>query len=474
MTNLLTPDICVIGAGAGGLVVASGAAMMGASVVLIERGAMGGDCLNYGCVPSKALLAAGEAATSGERARPFGIGYGAPTIDFPKALERVRAVIDGIAPTDSEERFRGMGIEVIRGSGKFTAPNELIAGDHTIRARRFVIATGSSPMVPPITGLDTVPYFTNETIFDNRICPEHLLIVGGGPIGLELAQAHRRLGARVTVMEMMRFMPRDDEELAKIVTDRLRAEGISLLGGAQVQAVSKTGDEIRLDVAIDGQVQQITGSHLLVAAGRVPNLDDLGLEAAGIERTRRGLKVSPRLRTTNKKVYAVGDVAGGLQFTHVASYHAGIVLRNILFRMPARADKQVIPWVTYTDPELAHVGMLEHEAREKFGKVSVVRWPLAENDRAAAQNDPEGIIKIVSTIKGRILGVQIVARNAGDLILPWVMAVGRREKLGTMAGLIAPYPTYSEIGKRAAGSYFAPTLSSPRVKGVVRFLARFG
>jgi pyruvate/2-oxoglutarate dehydrogenase complex dihydrolipoamide dehydrogenase (E3) component len=470
---VLTPDICVIGAGAGGLVVAGGGALMGASVVLVERGEMGGDCLNYGCVPSKALLAAGEAATFGAQAKPFGVEYGAPNVDFAKALERVRSVIDGIAPTDSEERFRGMGIEVIRASGTFTARNELTAGDHVIRARRFVIATGSSPMVPPIAGLDTVPYFTNETIFDNRTCPEHLLIVGGGPIGLELAQAHRRLGARVTVMEMMRFMPRDDEELGQIVTDRLRAEGITLLGNAQVQAVAKEGDTVRLDVEIDGQAQQITGSHLLFAAGRVPNLD-LGLEAAGVERTRRGLKVDARLRTSNKKIYAVGDVAGGAQFTHVASYHAGIALRNILFRIPARTTKQFIPWVTYTDPELAHVGMLEQEARAKFGRVSVVRWPLAENDRAAAHGDAEGIIKIVSTVKGRILGVQIVAKNAGELLLPWVMAVGRREKLGTMAGLMAPYPTYSEIGKRAAGSYFAPALASPKVKRVVRFLARFG
>ena len=197
---VLKPDICVIGAGAGGLVVAGGGALMGASVVLVERGAMGGDCLNYGCVPSKALLAAGEAATFGDRAKPFGVNYNPPNVDFSKALEHVRSVIDGIAPTDSEERFRGMGVEVMRASGKFTARNELVAGDHVIRARRFVIATGSSPMVPPIVGLDNVPYFTNETIFDNRTCPEHLLIIGGGPIGLELAQAHRRLGARVTVM----------------------------------------------------------------------------------------------------------------------------------------------------------------------------------------------------------------------------------------------------------------------------------
>ncbi|MDA0368481.1 MAG: FAD-dependent oxidoreductase [Proteobacteria bacterium] len=469
----LRPDVCVIGAGAGGLVVAGGAALMGASVVLIERGEMGGDCLNFGCVPSKALIAAGEAAIAGPRAARFGITYKAPHIDFSCAMDHVRTVIEGIAPTDSEERFRGMGVRVIRENGKFISPQEVIAGEHTIRARRFVVATGSSPLVPPIAGLDSVPYLTNETVFMNRSCPKHLLIVGGGPIGLELAQAHRRLGAQVTVLEMMRFLPRDDEDAAEVVIDRLRAEGITLLSGAQVHAVSQTDEGISLTVEQNGASRQIIGSHLLVAAGRAPNLD-LDLEAAGVEYTRRGLIVDSRLRTTNKKIFAVGDVTGGAQFTHVASFHAGVVLRNILFRLPARTTKQVVPWVTYTDPELAHVGMLESEAREKFGKVSVVRWPVAENDRARAQDDLDGLIKIVSTTKGRVLGVQIVARNAGDLLLPWVMAVGRREKLSTMAGLMAPYPTYSELGKRAAGTFFAPALASRRVKSLVRLLARLG
>ncbi|MEQ8246519.1 MAG: FAD-dependent oxidoreductase [Alphaproteobacteria bacterium] len=473
MTAPGRPDICVIGAGAGGLVVASGAAMMGARVVLVERGEMGGDCLNYGCVPSKALIAAAHAVVAGRESAQFGVTHPPPTIDFAQTMAHVRRVIEGIAPTDSVERFQGMGIQVIREHGRFTGPGVLVAGPHTVRARRFVIATGSSPLVPPIDGLDAVPYMTNETVFANQSCPRHLLVVGGGPIGLELAQAHRRLGAQVTVVEMSRFLPRDDEEAAEVVVARLRAEGIELFSGAQVKAVSATNGDIRLTIEKDGAVSQIVGSHLLLAAGRKPNLD-LGLDAAGVEFTRRGVNVDARLRTTNKKIFAVGDVAGGAQFTHVASFHAGVVLRNILFRLPARTTNQAIPWVTYTDPELAHVGMTECEAREAYGRVSVVRWPLAENDRARAQGDSEGLIKIVSTQKGRILGAQIVGRNAGDLILPWVMAVGQKQKLSAMAGLMAPYPTYSELGKRAAGTFFAPALGSARVKTVVRLLARLG
>jgi pyruvate/2-oxoglutarate dehydrogenase complex dihydrolipoamide dehydrogenase (E3) component len=473
MTSPLRPDICVIGAGAGGLVVASGAAMMGARVVLVERGEMGGDCLNYGCVPSKALIAAADSVVAGRESARFGVTYRAPEIDFAQTIAHVRGVIEGIAPTDSVERFEGMGIKVIREHGRFTGPGELVAGDYAVRARRFVIATGSSPLVPPIDGLGAVPYMTNETVFANQSCPRHLLVVGGGPIGLELAQAHRRLGAQVTVVEMSRFLPRDDEEAADVVVARLRTEGVELLSGAQVKAVSASNGDIQLTIEKDGATSQIVGSHLLLAAGRTPNLD-LGLEAAGVEYTRRGVNVDARLRTTNRKVFAVGDVAGGAQFTHVASFHAGVVLRNILFRLPARTTKQVIPWVTYTDPELAHVGMTERDARAAYGRVSIVRWPLAENDRARAQGDLDGLIKVVSTPKGRILGAQIVGRNAGDLILPWVMAVGQKQKLGAMAGLMAPYPTFSELGKRAAGTFFAPALSSTRVKAVVRLLARLG
>lgn len=473
MTEVLTPDVCVIGAGSGGLVVAGGAALMGASVVLVERGLLGGDCLNYGCVPSKALLAAGEAAVAGVHAEAFGVRYGAPEIDFAAVMEHVHGVIGAIAPTNSEARFRGMGVNVIRATGTFTGPSELEAGGRLIRARRFVVATGSSPMVPPIPGLTDVPYFTNETIFENRVRPDHLIVIGGGPIGMELAQAHRRLGAAVTVVEAQAFLGADDPELAALVTNRLAAEGVQLVGGAKVVRVVGEEDGVGVHVeAADGE-NVVRGSHLLVATGRAPNTD-VGLEAAGVDFDRGGIKTDRRLRTTNKRIYAVGDVAGEMQFTHVASYHAGIALRNILFRIPAKVSYDAIPWVTYTDPELAHVGLSEAEARERYGAVTVARWPAAENDRAHAQHDTDGLVKIVSTKRGKIVGAQIVARNAGDLIHPWVMAVARKDKLGTMASYVVPYPTYAEMGKRAAGSTFMAALSSPRTRSVVRFLARFG
>lgn len=473
MSNVLRPDICVIGAGSGGLVVASGAALMGAKVVLIERGLLGGDCLNYGCVPSKAMLAAGEAAVAGAHAAPMGVRYNAPEIDFAAVMDHVHSVIAGIAPTDSEERFRGMGIEVIRDTATFTGPSEVEAGGRRIQARRFVVATGSSPMVPPIPGLADVPYFTNETIFENRERPAHLLVIGGGPIGMEMAQAHRRLGAEVSVIEGQAFLGNEDQELVSFVTNRLQAEGVRLVGGAKVTRVSTDERGVATHVETADGEDTIRGSHLLVATGRAPNVD-LGLDAAGVTFDRRGIKTDRRLRTSNKRIYAVGDVAGALQFTHVASYHAGVALRNILFRLPAKVSYDAIPRVTYTDPELAHVGLSEDDARERYGAVSVARWPVAENDRAQAQRDTDGLVKIVSTKRGRIVGVQIVAKHAGELIHPWVLAVARKDKLGAMASYVVPYPTVTEIGKRAVGSTFMAALSSPRTRGLVRFLARFG
>ncbi len=464
------PDICVIGAGSGGLVVAAGAAMMGARVTLVERGLLGGDCLNYGCVPSKAMIAAADAAATGRSATRFGISHRDQQIDFGQVIDHVRGVIAAIAPTDAEERFRGMGIEVLRGVGRFTSERELDVDGTAIRARRFVIATGSSPAVPPIPGLDAVPYLTNETVFDNRTRPDHLVVIGGGPIGLELAQAHRRLGAAVTVVEARSLLARDDPEMTATVVDSLRRDGVRFVVGATVEGVARDGSSIAVHL---GDSRVLTASHLLVATGRRPNTD-LGLDKAGVTIASAGIKTDARLRTTNKRIYAVGDVAGGPQFTHVASYQAGIALRNILFRLPAKVSYGPIPHVTYTHPEIAGVGLTEAAARDKFGKVSVVRWPLAENDRAQAQREVDGAIKVVCTRRGRVLGAQIVAPNAGDLIYPWVAAVARQEKLAAVAGWVAAYPTHAEIGKRAAGTYFAGALGSPRTRALVRLLARFG
>ncbi len=475
MAELLTPDICVIGAGSGGLSVAAGASQMGAETVLIEKGKMGGDCLNYGCVPSKSILAAAHHAIEGRNGRRFGVLGAEPVIDFMAVHDHVHEVIADIAPHDSVERFEGMGVRVIQAAAAFTGPRELRAGDVQIRARRFVVATGSSAMVPPIPGLADVPYLTNETVFDLTERPDHLIVIGAGPIGLELAQAQHRLGARVTVLEVARALAKDDPELTSLVLNRLRKEGVEILEGIKIASVAAgQGGGITVNLEEDGAARPIAGSHLLVAAGRAANVAGLNLEAAGIAYTPKGIEVDARLRTTNKKVYALGDVAGPYQFTHMAGYHAGIVIRNALFRLPAKVDYRAVPWVTFTDPELAHVGLDETGARQRHGEIRVLRWRFEENDRAQAERATEGTIKVVTDKRGRVLGASLVGPHAGELLLPWIMAVQQRQKIGVMASLIAPYPTLSEVSKRVAGSYYMDALFSERTKKIVRFLAKFG
>jgi pyruvate/2-oxoglutarate dehydrogenase complex dihydrolipoamide dehydrogenase (E3) component len=464
--ELIETDICVIGAGSGGLSVAAGAAQMGARVVLIEGGRMGGDCLNYGCVPSKALLAAGKAAQAQRRGAGFGVTPGAPEVDFAAAMDHVRATIAAIAPHDSEERFTGLGVRVIRDWARFTSPTEVATAAHRIRARRVVLATGSSPMVPPIPGLDTVPYLTNETIFEQRDCPRHLLIVGGGPIGLELAQAHRRLGAAVTVIEAATALGREDPEAAALVLDALRAEGVEIVEGAAVERVGGRPGAIELQVR-GGTV--FPGTHLLIAVGRVPNIDRLELQAAGIESTGAGVTVDARLRTSNRRVHAIGDVAGLGQFTHLAGYHAGVVIRSILFGLPAKARADHIPRVTYTDPELAQIGPTEAEARAAHGAaLRVIRLGMEANDRALAEGHAAGFIRLM-VLRGRPLGVTIAGPGAGEMIAPWALMIANRMKLSALAGTVLPYPTLSEMSKRAAGAYFSPKLfDNPWVKRFVR------
>ncbi|PWK55879.1 dihydrolipoyl dehydrogenase family protein [Roseicyclus mahoneyensis] len=463
-------DICIIGAGSGGLSVAAGAVQMGADVVLIEAHKMGGDCLNYGCVPSKALLAAGHKAHATAQGA-FGT-EGHPTVpDFAAAKDHVQATIDHIAPVDSQERFEGLGVRVIRDRARFISDTEVQAGDHVITARRFVIATGSRPFVPPIPGLDAVPHHTNETIFELRERPEHLIIIGGGPIGMEMAQAHRRLGCKVTVLEGQEALGRDDPEAAAIVLGALRAEGIEIVDGAQVSAVSGTEGAIRVETD-DGR--SFDGSHLLVAVGRQVNVEGLDLDKAHVGFDRRGVTVDSGLRSTNRRVYAVGDAAGGLQFTHVAGYHAGVIIRPMLFGLPAKARTDHIPWVTYTDPELAQVGLTEAEARKKHGdRLFVARADFAHNDRAIATGQAQGFAKVM-VVKGRPVGATIVGPQAGELIQIWALAIANRLKMSAIAGMVAPYPTLGEINKRAAGAYFSPKLfDSPLVKRVVRAVQRW-
>ncbi|MEN3379016.1 MAG: hypothetical protein V7604_4371 [Hyphomicrobiales bacterium] len=475
MTDLLSPDICVIGAGSGGLSAAAAAAAFGVPVVLIEKGLMGGDCLNYGCVPSKALLAAARHAAEPKHVTPFGLKLPRADVDFAKVNAHVRGVITAIAPNDSKERFTGLGVQVIEGTARFKDARTVVVGERfEIKARRFVIATGSSAAVPPIPGLAETPYLTNETVFELKRCPEHLIIIGGGPIGLELAQAHGRLGARVTVLEAAVPLAKDDPECAAIVLEALAQEGVVIRQGVKVVRVARNGDHLQAVIEGPQGEETIEGSDLLIATGRKANVAGLDLEAAGIKYQSSGILVGRGLRTTNRRVYAIGDVAGRLQFTHVANYHAGIVIRNALFRLPAKANEETIPWVTFTDPELAHVGLTEAQARTRHKAIRVLRWPYHENDRAQAERETHGHIKIITKANGLILGATIVGAHAGELITTWTLALSRSLNIRAMTGIVVPYPTLSEIGKRAAITYFSPSLTSPTVRRVISFLRRFG
>ncbi|MGR3814218.1 MAG: dihydrolipoyl dehydrogenase family protein [Cognatishimia activa] len=464
-------DLLVIGAGSGGLSVAAGAVQMGADVTLLEGHKMGGDCLNFGCVPSKALIASGKAAWGQAHASKYGVADVVPQVDYAAAKDHVADVIAEIEPNDSVERFESLGVRVIQEYGEFVSDREVKAGDTLIKARRVVISTGSSPFVPPIPGLDSVPYQTNETLFELREQPKHLLVIGGGPIGMEMAQAHRRLGSEVTVIEGMKALGKDDPELAAIVLENLREEGIQIEEGALVSEVRGKEGAIEVEVQ-DGRV--FKGTHLLMAAGRKPNIDKLNLEAAGIETARTGIKVDAGMRTTNRRVYAIGDVAGGLQFTHVAGYHAGLIIRSALFGLPAKERIDHIPWATYTEPEMAQVGMTEAQAREEHGDaLEVARFHYTHNDRAIAERKTKGLIKVM-VVKGRPIGASIAGYQAGELINLWALVIANKLKMSAVANMVAPYPTVGELNKRAAGAYFSPRLfENPKVKSVVRFVQRW-
>ncbi len=475
MAETLTPDICVIGGGSGGLSVAAAAAAFGVPVVLVEKGKMGGDCLNYGCVPSKALIAAAKRAALAQSAPAFGVKLQKPSVDFEAVHKHVHEVIAGIAPNDSVERFTALGVRVIKGAAQFLDRRTIHVGTEIeIKARRFVIATGSSPSAPPIEGLERVPYLTNATVFDLTTRPKHLLIIGAGPIGLELAQAFRRLGSEVTVLEAAQPLAKDDPECAAIVLDQLAREGVTIKSGVTIARVKRARNKVQVMLGGGDGEATIKGSHLLVAAGRKPNVESLDLESAGVKYERRGITVDKKLRSSNKKIYAIGDVVGGLQFTHVANYHAGLVIRHALFRLPVKVNENAIPWVTFTDPELAQVGMTEVRAKERYGSIRVLRWPYGENDRAETERETHGHIKVITSKRGKILGATIVGAQAGELISTWSLAVSQGLNIRAIASMVMPYPTLAEVGKRSAINYFAPSLTSPAVRRIITLLRWFG
>jgi pyruvate/2-oxoglutarate dehydrogenase complex dihydrolipoamide dehydrogenase (E3) component len=444
-------DIAVIGAGAGGLVVAAGGAALGAKVAVVEKHKMGGDCLWYGCVPSKTLIKSARVAHQMRHADRWALPPVAPQVDLAQVMERVADVIAGIEPHDSPERFRGLGVDVILGSGRFNAPDSFEVAGRKLTAKHFVIATGSRPAVPPIPGLDSVPYLTNETLFGLRENVPHLVVIGAGPIGCEMAQAFRRLGSEVTVVDAGTGpLPREDRDLAEVVQRALVDEGVRWRFGVSVQRVEGTHGDVRLTLAAkDGSSDAVAGTHLLVAAGRRANVEDLGLDVAGVE-VRDGRIVHTNLVTTNSRILVIGDAAGGYQFTHVAEHHAGIALRRTLFRMPWSKPSLVIPWCTYTDPELARVGLSEGEATQKGVDHRVYRFAFDELDRARAEGETEGFAKLVTDPRGRLLGGAIVGPHAGELIAELALAVTMGLKAGDLSSTVHPYPTLAQINRRAA------------------------
>ncbi|MGI8525452.1 MAG: dihydrolipoyl dehydrogenase family protein [Pseudolabrys sp.] len=475
MAERLTPDICVIGAGSGGLSVAAAAAAFGVPVVLIERGSMGGECLNTGFVPSKALLAAANRVALMRGGEKFGVSAQNVAVDFTAVRAHVRGVIAALAPADSTERFTGLGVRVIKGEARFIDRQTVAVSDEfEIRARRFVIATGSRAAAPPIPGLDATPFLTNETVFDLTELPRHLIIIGAGPIGLELAQAFRRLGSEVTVLEAAQPLAKDDPECAAIVLTQLERDGVIIRDYVAITRVEGKVGDIEVAIGKGGEEEIVKGSHLLVAAGRMPVLDALHLDAAGIKRDRGGVVAGNNLKTSNRRVYVIGDAAGRAQFTHAANYHAGIVIRNALFRLPAKADNDAIPWVTYTDPELAQTGLTEAQARERGYAIRVSRWSFHDNDRAQAERDTRGHIKVITTKRGKILGATIVGAQAGELITTWTLAITQGLNIRAFTGMTIPYPTRSEIGKRAAIDFFTPSLTSSLLRRIIGFLRVFG
>lgn len=463
-------NLVVVGAGTAGLVAAAGAAGLGAKVALVERHLMGGDCLNVGCVPSKALIRAGRAAADTRRAGHYGVRGAEPiSVDFAAVMERMRRLRAAISPHDSAHRFRGLGVDVYLGEAAFTGPDTLDAGGRTIRFHRAILATGTRPAVPSIPGLADAGYLTNETVFSLTERPARLAVLGAGPIGCELAQAFARFGSEVTLLEAApRILGREDPEAAAIVERALVSDGVRVRCGAVVEHVRRDGDGLTIALTSpDADPKIVRADSVLVGAGRAPNIEGLGLERAGVRYEANGVVVDDRLRTTNPRIFAAGDIASPFRFTHMADAMARIALQNALFLGRARMSALTVPWCTYTDPELAHVGLTEAEAAEKGLALTTFLQPLTTVDRAILDGDDEGFVKVhVRKGTDRILGATIVARHAGDLISEITLAMVGGLGLKDIARTIHPYPTQAAAIK-TLGDAFNRTRLTPRVKKLV-------
>jgi len=460
-------NLVVIGGGTAGLVSAAGAAGLGAKVALIERELLGGDCLNYGCVPSKALLRTARAAADVRNAASFGVTTAAdPIVNFSQAMARLRQLRAAISPHDSAQRFRGLGVDVFFGDARFVARDTLLVGKDHLRFRRAVIATGSRAAVPAIDGLSDVGFLTNETVFSMTRLPARLAVIGAGPIGCELAQAFARCGSQVTLIgKHERILPRDDPDAARIVADALQRDGVELLLSAKTSRAEHRGDQKILLITHSRKQIEVAADEILVATGRVPNVADLGLDVVDVEYDhRRGVRVNDRLQTTNHRIFAAGDVCSTFKFTHAADAMARIVLKNALFFGRAKASRLVVPWCTYTDPEVAHVGLSRTEANQQGIPIDTFTVPMSDVDRAVLDSETEGFVRIhIRRASDKIVGATIVARHAGEIISEITLAMTARLGLRALAKTIHPYPTQADAIKRAADAYNRTRLK-PRLK----------
>ncbi len=469
-------DIVVIGGGVGGLVVAAGAATLGAKVALVEKNRMGGDCLWYGCVPSKTLIKSARVAYAMRHADRWALRPADPAPDLAQVMERVRSVIAGIEPNDSPERFRGLGVDVTFGDGHFTAPDAFDVNGRKLTGKTFVLATGSRPAIPPVAGLEATPFLTNETLFDLREAVPSLLVVGSGPVGSELAQAMRRLGSDVTVVDIApRILPREDDDLAQVVHQQMRAEGIRYCLDTTILRVEASDGATAMTIkGRNGEENTLGATHLLLAAGRRPNIEGLGLDAAGVRVAEGQVVVDAWLRTTNPRIYAIGDVAGGSQFTHLAEHHAGIVLRHVIFKLKWTKPSTIVPWCTFTDPELARVGLSETEAQAMGIEHRVYRFPFSNIDRARTDDEMQGFGKLVTDRRGKLLGAAIVGSNAGELIAECVLALSQGLRTKDLSAAIHAYPTLADVNRRAADQRLKEGLTPSAARWIRRIFGLRG